>query len=71
MRESSFKGVFKKDDLLLTCTAQRVREEANGVDNPKFNQMSYQYHLVLRSNELVGVQMGFESVSSLVLKQIL
>lgn len=71
VRTSKFKGEFKKDDLLLSGTADRVSEEANGVDNPNFHPVTYTYHLVVRPNELVGVQQGRVSVSSMILKQVI
>lgn len=71
VRVSEFKGLYQPDSYLLSGEATRVSEEANGVKNENFRVLSYKYHLVLRPSELVGVQMGAKSVSSMILKQIL
>ena len=58
---------------LIYCIgeAERIKEELNGNDNPDFTKYTYKYHLVVRPGELVGVQLGVSSVSSMILTQIM
>jgi len=51
--------------------AERIKEEQNGINNPDFTKYTYKYHLVVRPGELVGVQLGVSSISSMILTQIM
>jgi hypothetical protein len=70
VRVSDFKGVYKSNEVLLTGAAERISEEANGVQKSNFNEKKYTYHWVLRPGELVGVQIGTNATTSTILKQI-